>query len=88
MVSIAKCESAFTHTLPGGSVLRGRVDNADTGVMQINLRYHEARAKKMGYDLHNLRDNLAYARILYGEQGTKPWASSAPCWEKTLAKAN
>ena len=87
MVSIAKCESAFTHTLPDGSVVTGRVDSADTGVMQINLRYHEVRAKAMGYNLHNLQDNLAYARKLYEEQGTKPWDSSAPCWQRTLAKA-
>lgn len=85
MVSIARCESTFTHTLTDGSVLKGRVDSADTGVMQINLRYHEQRAESLGYDLHDLNDNLAYARKLYEEQGTRPWNSSAPCWRKTLA---
>lgn len=88
MISIAKCESTFMHTLADGSVIKGKVDNADTGVMQINLRYHEARAKAMGLNVHKLEDNLAYARNLYEEQGTKPWNSSAACWQKTLAAAH
>jgi hypothetical protein len=87
MVSIARCESTFTHTLADGSVLKGKVDSADTGVMQINRRFHEARAAQLGYNLTLLEDNLAYARMLYEEQGTKPWNASAPCWQKTLAKA-
>ncbi len=87
MATIARCESGFTHTLADGSVMRGRVDNADTGVMQINRRFHEARATQMGFDLNHLRDNLTYARMLYLEQGTKPWNASAPCWQKTLAQA-
>ncbi len=86
MVAIAKCESTFRHTIADGSVLRGRVDGADTGVMQINRRYHEERAVELGYDLHEFYDNLAYARKLYEEQGTRPWNSSAPCWQKTVAK--
>lgn len=87
MISIAKCESTFMHTLTDGSVIKGKVDNADTGVMQINLRYHEARAEALGFNVHKLEDNLAYARKLYEEQGTKPWNSSAACWQKTLATA-
>lgn len=87
MISVARCESGFRHTLTDGSVISGKVDPADTGVMQINLRFHETRAKKMGYNLHDLQGNLAYARMLYEEQGTKPWNASAPCWQKTLAKA-
>ena len=87
MVNIARCESTFRHTLSDGSVLRGKVDSADTGVMQINLRYHEARADSLGYDLHDLHGNMAYARALYEEQGTQPWKSSQACWQKTLAYA-
>ena len=87
MVSIARCESRFRHTLVGGSVLRGTVDAADLGVMQINTRYHAARAEKLGLDLHSLGDNMAYARELYEKQGTAPWNSSAACWSRTLAHA-
>lgn len=85
MVSVARCESTFRHTLADGSVLRGKVDNADTGVMQINRRYHGQRAQALGLDLNDLHDNLAYARVLYEEQGTKPWNASAPCWRKEVA---
>lgn len=86
MVSIARCESRFRHTLADGSILRGKVDAADLGVMQINTRYHNARAAKLGLDLHLLEDNLAYARTLYETQGTAPWNASARCWNRTLAQ--
>ncbi len=87
MVQVARCESTFRHSLADGSVLRGKVDSADTGVMQINLRYHEKRAQSLGLDVRTLEDNLAYARNLYETQGTQPWNASAPCWQKTLALA-
>ena len=85
MVQIARCESTFTHTLADGSVLRGRVDSADTGVMQINRRFHEKTAAAMNLDLDDIYHNMAYARYLYETQGTQPWSASAPCWGQTLA---
>ncbi len=85
LIQIARCESTFRHTLADGTVLRGAVDGADTGVMQINTRYHQKTAEEMGLDLMNLKDNLAYARSLYEKQGTKPWSASAPCWSPTIA---
>lgn len=87
MISVARCESTFRHTLPDGSVLRGRVDSRDTGVMQINTGYHGATAKKLGLNLENIYDNMAYARHLYEKQGVQPWSASRPCWG-TLAYAN
>jgi len=88
MIQIARCESTFRHTLADGSVLRGYVDNADTGVMQINTRYHGKTAIELGLDLTDLYDNMAYARNLYERQGTRPWNASAPCWSPTLAMRN
>lgn len=85
MIQVARCESTFRHTLADGSVLRGVVDNADTGVMQINKRYHLAAATKMGLDLEDIYDNMAYARYLYEKQGVQPWSASSPCWGRTLA---
>jgi len=38
MTEIARCESTFRHELQDGSILQGRIDPADTGVMQINKR--------------------------------------------------
>lgn len=85
MIQVARCESTFRHTLEDGSVLRGKVDPADTGVMQINKRYHSERAVELGLDLENIYDNMAYARYLYEKKGTQPWDASAPCWSKTIA---
>lgn len=80
MIQIARCESTFTHTLADGSVLHGKTDPADTGVMQINMRYHGERARELGLDLTDMYDNMAYARDLYLRQGTRPWSASADCW--------
>jgi hypothetical protein len=85
MIQVARCESTFRHTLSDGSVLKGKVDPADTGVMQINKRYHLKTAEKLGLDLENIYDNMAYARHLYEKQGTQPWSASSPCWGRTLA---
>ncbi len=85
MIQVARCESHFRHTLADGSILRGVVDSADTGVMQINKRYHSATAASLGLNLDDIYDNMAYARHLYEKQGTQPWSASSPCWGQTLA---
>lgn len=85
MIEIARCESTFRHELADGSILRGRVDPADTGVMQINRRYHQGTADAMSLNLNNIYDNMAYARHLYEREGTRPWSSSAPCWNRQVA---
>lgn len=82
MIQIARCESGFRHTLADGSVLKGAVDSADTGVMQINKRFHNDKAVTMGLNLNDINQNMAYARHLYETQGTRPWNASAPCWNK------
>ncbi len=85
LIEIARCESTFRHTLQDGSVLRGKVDQADTGVMQINKRYHQAAAAAMDLNLEDIYHNMAYARHLYETQGTQPWNASANCWNRNLA---
>jgi len=85
MAEIARCESTFRHNLKDGSVLQGRVDPADTGVMQINKRYHLSTATAMDLNLDDIYDNMAYARNLYERQGTQPWSASMPCWGGFLA---
>jgi hypothetical protein len=87
MIQVARCESTFRHTLEDGTVLKGKVDGRDTGVMQINTFYHGAQAAELGLDLEVLEDNMAYARTLYERQGTQPWSASSPCWGRTLASA-
>jgi len=85
MIQVARCESTFRHHLADGSVLRGKVDNRDTGVMQINTYYHGDRAEELELDLEDIYDNMEYARYLYEKQGLQPWSASAPCWNRTLA---
>lgn len=85
MIEVARCESTFRHTLKDGSVLKGRVDKRDIGVMQINTYYHGNTAASLGLDLEDIQDNMEYARTLYERQGTQPWKASSPCWGKALA---
>jgi len=85
MIEIARCESTFRHTLADGTVLQGRVDPDDTGVMQINKFFHEKTALSMQLDVDDIYHNMAYARYLYETQGTQPWSASMPCWGNALA---
>lgn len=82
MARIAKCESRNRHLNKHGQILRGEKTPLDRGVMQINLYFHQDAALKMGLDLHDLDDNVAYARYLYEKYGAKPWMSSSACWAK------
>ena len=86
LAEIARCESTFRQLDSKGEVLRGKINKSDIGVMQINLFYHEDSADKMELDLESLEGNLAYAKHLYEKEGTVPWASSAPCWNKKKPK--
>lgn len=80
LIEIARCESTFKHSDKDGNVIRGKIDKADVGVMQINERYHLERAESLGFDLHTIEGNTAYAEYLYNKQGVKPWSASAKCW--------
>ncbi len=80
LVAIARCESNFRQNDTTGNTLRGRVNPADLGVMQVNEKYHAATAIKLGHDLHSIEGNLAYAKYLYESQGTRPWNASRHCW--------
>lgn len=82
MIEIAKCESTFRHLDSKGEVYRGKVNNADVGVMQINEYYHLETAEKENYNIYSIEGNTAYARKLYEKQGTQPWISSKACWGK------
>ena len=80
MVQIARCESTFRQFDEDGSVLQGKADPRDTGVMQINTHYHERDALALGFDIRTLKGNLAYAKYLKKHQGTTPWNNSKHCW--------
>ncbi len=82
MIQIARCESTFRQLDSDGEIHRGRVNNADVGVMQINEHYHLDKSEQENYDIYTLEGNAAYARELYQRQGTAPWNSSKACWGK------
>lgn len=82
LAKIAECESTFRQYDANGNVLRGKKNQNDIGVMQINTMYHEETAEEMGLNLYKIDDNVAYARHLYEKSGAKPWMSSSPCWSK------
>ncbi len=83
LAEIAKCESQFTHVGKSGNIIRGKVNQSDIGVMQINTYYHAEEAEKAGLNLTTLQGNMAYAKLLYEKEGSAPWASSSSCWEKS-----
>lgn len=65
-----------------GEVLRGEINPLDTGMCQINLKYHQASAEKMGLDLETEYGNAMYANWLFDTQGSQPWDWSRSCWSK------
>ena len=82
LTKIAECESRYRHLNLNGDVLKGEENIYDRGVMQINILYHASTAEELGLNIHNLDDNVRYARYLYEKEGAKPWMSSSACWAK------
>jgi len=80
VAEIARCESTYRQFNADGSVLRGKVNSADVGVMQINEKYHLKRSIELGIDIYTLEGNLAYGKYLFTKQGSQPWNASKPCW--------
>ena len=74
MVKVAKGESGLKQWHSDGRVVRGIVDNDDTGLMQINNRYWGAEAKRLGLDYENsIIDNVRMARHIKDTQGITAW---------------
>lgn len=83
LVEVARCESELRHfNKETGDVLRGKVNPLDTGILQINKKYHLDKAVEMGLDLENKVDNINYGIWLFKKEGTKPWSWSKPCHNK------
>lgn len=81
MVRVAACESRYQQFNEDGKPLPGVKDPDDTGVFQINKRYHLAESETLGLDIDTLAGNIAYARILYDRSGTSDWLASKNCWQ-------
>lgn len=64
------CESGLRQWKNDGSVLRGIVTPADTGVTQINTDYWGDDAEVLGLDYeNNIRHNVKMARYIYDNHG-------------------
>lgn len=72
MLFVLDCESSLTHYKEDGTVLRGRV-TPDVGVSQISLEYNGKQAEALGYDVEDIYDNFAFARVIFEEQGINAW---------------
>lgn len=79
---ISICESNGRQFNEDGTVVRGKVNPLDVGKFQINLYYHEAEARRLGFDLFTEEGNTNYALYLYEHEGTAPWNWSSACWSK------
>ena len=86
MIQIARCESNFRQFTDAGSLFRGGASGEMVGVFQLYEKYHTAAATALGLDLATLEGNIGYARHLYTQSGTTPWASCEPT--PTLYDAN
>ncbi|MBI5530989.1 MAG: peptidoglycan-binding protein [Candidatus Doudnabacteria bacterium] len=73
MINIAKCESGFRQYNNNGEVLAGGNAGNYLGVFQIS-KGHTDKALALGWDIYTTDGNLAYAKYLYQQQGTSPWA--------------
>jgi len=88
LLDIALCESSLRHYGADGEVLKGKVNSADIGLMQINTKYHAEKASELGFDLQTPEGNMQYAKWLYDKEGGQPWISSSKCWRDTVANKN
>lgn len=81
LVPICTCESGLQHyDTKTGQVLKGKENPLDTGICQINLKYHGEQAEKLGLNLFEEEGNINYANWLYSKEGTEPWKYSRSCW--------
>jgi len=81
LAEIARCESGFRQFSSSGQAIRGKANEFDVGLMQINELYHSKKAISLGFDLNTVNGNLDYAKYLYGKEGSTPWNASAKCWK-------
>ncbi len=86
MIEVAYCESRFRQADTLGNMYRGVVNKKDIGVMQVNEHYHQVDSEELGFNIYDLRGNMAYARYLYEKEGLQPWSASKPCWGPKIAK--
>lgn len=78
MIEIARCESKFRQFTDAGTVLRGGGSGGMIGIFQFYEVIHKSAALSLGFDIETVEGNIGYARHLYVQSGTMPWASCVP----------
>lgn len=68
-VEVAKCESGLN---PDATNTKNKNGTIDGGLFQLNSS-HDKRMEALGLDKYDPEDNVRFARLLYDEQGWKPW---------------
>ncbi len=85
---IAFCESTHRQFKEGTDIpLRGIVNSRDVGVFQINERFHLQKSQDLGFDIYTLEGNVGYALWLLGQEGSRHWNASRPCWGRVIENA-
>lgn len=78
MIEIARCESKFRQYTDAGNVLRGGGSGGMIGIFQFYELIHKTAALALGYDIETVEGNIAYAKYVYTQEGTRPWVSCVP----------
>lgn len=87
LIPICACESTGNkNSKPvqfgkNGKALKGKVNPADTGMCQINIKIHAKELTKLGLDASKESDNITFANWLYTNEGSTPWDWSKDCWQ-------
>jgi len=79
---IAHCESGFRQYDENGDILRGKQNPFDTGIFQINEKYHLEKSQALGFDIHQKTGNIEYAMWLMKNETNKHWKWSKGCWNE------
>ena len=88
MIAIIECESGFRQYESDGRLLVSPVKGSSaSGAAQILYIKHKADwSDNPDTNITTLAGNLAYAREMYEESGTSPWAQSRGCWKPKVHK--
>jgi hypothetical protein len=93
MIKIAKCESGFKQYQEDGSLTvskavskktRKRVSSASGAFQILYIGHFESWSSSDDTNITTLEGNLRFARMMYEESGTSPWAESKKCWKRKL----
>lgn len=85
-LAIAQCEGEFKQFNKDGTILRGRINPHDIGIMQINSDHHEDTYLSMKIDVFTPRGNIEYGKVLFDQSGMAPWEASRPCWKNKIVE--